>query len=290
MKVSLLLPLIAALAHATVLPRVVKTPLERGTELWAKLQDPKYPPFDLPILEQLFEENYQVESEGEQETKLASALELGGVVYKPPSDDPVPSIFTRVIQSNPPKGTEPHFVQQFVIEKGLIVVKDIDQERNKNPNTCRPLQWDQITFREYDRLAREKGSPLSKLKWVAQMHIINPETLQVLKEVHREPGRDGWSKWTPTDEDPTSFLMILGTPNAHGSANLLLDFREYLGGPTRTIASIRAREDNMIIEYNDAPNPHLESSTVEATGPLFRIAPELFSYSFVGQIRRIVGF
>lgn len=117
------------------------------------------------------------------------------------------------------------------------------------------LNWDQIVFVEWKRLATKAKHPVASLKYVLRWAIDNDETIAVIDALYEKKGikdakkQEGeWVPWLPGTED---FLALLGTKNAAGAAYLLIDFPVSLG--KKTVKRILTRKVlgkwAMLIEY-----------------------------------------
>lgn len=139
----------------------------------------------------------------------------------------------------------------FDTEKGVIVAmasfRELDLEVGKgNP----AVPWSDLIYWRYAKLARDHGHRPSALRYIVQWNVSNAQSLAVIFEAYRKAGKGEtdygtrWEVWTFSKHGET-FLALLGTPNALGTAHMVIGFPQ--GLKRKTVKSIHTRRDSISI-------------------------------------------
>ncbi|KAJ5565315.1 hypothetical protein N7513_001557 [Penicillium frequentans] len=135
------------------------------------------------------------------------------------------------------EATDGFYINIMSPAAGLIIA-----ENNQNPaimsgGRSPPLsKWSDVVFINWATLARSTGSSVGNLKYLIRTHIVNLDTLNILKIVCGGP----CPAWPGTSFDINqkkksgvlinqNGLALLGTPNGGGAAWLLINHKQQLG-------------------------------------------------------------
>ncbi|KAL8662198.1 MAG: hypothetical protein Q9168_008297, partial [Polycauliona sp. 1 TL-2023] len=130
------------------------------------------------------------------------------------------------------------YINAFNTAEGIILA--IENFRN-NDKTAKgnQLQWSETTYQAWKRAsaeeqeANEPYGPISNLRAIVRIGVINEETQTVLKAAYVSNGwvaeKDPeWRTWTE-DSAQSFFYALLGTPNIKGAVCLLKDHAAEIG-------------------------------------------------------------
>ena len=107
---------------------------------------------------------------------------------------------------------------------GVIIAANNDQREDKFAPADK-LRFSEIVFWEYKAAAdsNERKAKVSNLNWVFRYNIINTDTSDLIKEIHkRRPNGDKEQQWT-MDNDADAFLALIGCDNVKSVVWMLND-------------------------------------------------------------------
>ncbi|KAJ5908524.1 hypothetical protein N7495_001206 [Penicillium taxi] len=94
-------------------------------------------------------------------------------------------------------------------------------------------KWSDVTFLEWQHLCSNDGLSPSRLKWVIRSKINSYDTLSIIEDAFDEKsGFEDWKKYengVSFNRGTDNFNALLGTPNASGTAYMLIQHRAQLG-------------------------------------------------------------
>ncbi|KAJ5175657.1 uncharacterized protein N7482_001534 [Penicillium canariense] len=162
------------------------------------------------------------------------------------------------------KETDGFYINPMSPIAGLVIA-----ENNRSPadmsggRTCPISKWSDVVWLSYAALARSTGSSVANLKYLVRTHIINADTLSVMKTVCGGPC-PAWPGMVFDINQKKSGgvlinqngLALLGTPNGGGAAWLLINHKQQLG--KKTPISVTAWTTSGLDENgNDEPWFHM---------------------------------
>ncbi|PTU21961.1 hypothetical protein P175DRAFT_0436220, partial [Aspergillus ochraceoroseus IBT 24754] len=124
-------------------------------------------------------------------------------------------------------------------------------------------KWSDVVYINWATLAKSTRTPVSKLKYLVRTHIVNPDTLNILKIVCGGPCPAWPGKSFDINQKKRggvllnqNGLALLGTPNGGGGAWLLINHKGSLGKkyPVSVTAWTTTGKDN---EGNDEDWYHM---------------------------------
>ncbi|KAJ5810577.1 uncharacterized protein N7503_002795 [Penicillium pulvis] len=120
---------------------------------------------------------------------------------------------------------------------GLVIAENNHNPASMSGGRSPPLSnWSDVVYINWATLAKSTGNSVGNLKYLIRTHIVNPDTLNILKTVCGGP----CPAWPGMSFDINqkkkggvlvnqNGLALLGTPNGGGAAWLLINHKQQLG-------------------------------------------------------------